>query len=130
MSETPSPLDLPLAAGTDAASSPTGASAVPADLTVFDPAMCCSSGVCGPGIDPMLLRVSADLGWLDKQGITVERVNLGQQPIRFVETPKVRELLDLDGEEALPVLMVNGEVLAAGRYPTRVELAERFGLSM
>lgn len=130
MSDSMTSLDLPLAAGTDAAPSPTAAPSGPADLTVFDPAMCCSSGVCGPGIDPMLMRVSADLGWLDKQGVTVERVNLGQQPIRFVETPEVRALLDRDGEEALPVLLVDGEVVAAGRYPTRAELAERFGLSL
>ncbi|MEX2550940.1 MAG: arsenite efflux transporter metallochaperone ArsD [Nitriliruptoraceae bacterium] len=122
-------LDLPLAAGTDPAlhaEDPTG----PVDVTVFDPAMCCSSGVCGPGIDPMLLRVSADLGWLGKQGLQVERVNLGQEPLRFVESPEVRELLDRDGEDALPVVFLRGEMFAAGRYPNRKEFAEALGLAL
>ena len=129
MSDSLPTLDLLLAAGTDAATRaavPTG----PVDVAVFDPAMCCSSGVCGPGIDPMLLRVSADLGWLRKQGLTVERVNLGQEPMRFVETPEVRELLDRDGEDALPVVVIRGEVFAAGRYPNRMELAGALGLSL
>ena len=129
MSDSLPALDLPLATGTDTATraaAPTG----PVDVTVFDPAMCCSSGVCGPGIDPMLLRVSADLGWLGKQGLTVERVNLGQEPMRFVETPEVRALLDRDGEAALPVVFVRGEVLATGRYPNRMELAGALGLSL
>lgn len=129
MSQTFPALDLPLATGT-AAATPSASSNGTADLTVFDPAMCCSSGVCGPGIDPMLMRVSADLGWLAKKGLSVQRVNLGQEPIRFVETPQVRELLDRDGEDALPVLLRGDEVLASGRYPNRKELAEVFGLTL
>jgi hypothetical protein len=122
-------MDLPLASGTDAAShGPASAGAT--DVTVFDSAMCCSSGVCGPAIDPMLIRVSADLNWLGKRGLQVERVNLGQEPIRFVETPAVRELLDRDGEQALPVVMLRGEVFAAGRYPTRKEFADALGLTL
>lgn len=27
-------------------------------MIIFEPAMCCSTGVCGPGVDPELLRVS------------------------------------------------------------------------
>jgi len=25
-------------------------------IEIFDPAMCCSSGVCGPSVDPKLVR--------------------------------------------------------------------------
>lgn len=129
MPDTSPALDLPLATGTSPATPPASSNEA-ADLIVFDPAMCCSSGVCGPGIDPMLMRVSADLGWLAKKGLTVQRINLGQEPIRFVETPQVRELLDRDGEDALPVLLRGDEVLASGRYPDRKELAEVFGLTL
>jgi hypothetical protein len=34
------------------------------DLLVFDPALCCSSGVCGPELDTDLVRFAADLEWL------------------------------------------------------------------
>lgn len=53
-------------------------------LQVFDPAMCCSTGVCGPHVDPQLPRFSADLEWLGTQGVEVERYNLAQQPRVFV----------------------------------------------
>jgi hypothetical protein len=29
-------------------------------LDVFDPAMCCSTGVCGPEVDPQLVQFAAD----------------------------------------------------------------------
>jgi hypothetical protein len=47
---------------------------------IFDPPMCCSTGLCGPGVDPALVTFSADLDWLKRQGIDVERCNLSQQP--------------------------------------------------
>ena len=56
-------------------------------IRVFDPAMCCSSGVCGPSVDPQLARFSADLDWLKAQGVSVERFNLAQQPAAFAEDP-------------------------------------------
>ena len=33
-------------------------------LTVFDPAMCCSTGVCGSDVDQVLVNFSADVQWL------------------------------------------------------------------
>ncbi|XXU25156.1 arsenic metallochaperone ArsD family protein [Sorangium sp. So ce887] len=62
-------------------------------LRVFDPAMCCSTGVCGPSVDPELARFAADVDWLQKQGVTVERYNLSQQPSAFAGTPAVKEAL-------------------------------------
>ena len=38
-------------------------------LAVYDPPMCCSTGVCGPAVDPVLPRVAADLDWLKRQGV-------------------------------------------------------------
>jgi hypothetical protein len=54
-------------------------------VRVFDPAMCCSTGVCGPSVDPQLARFSADLEWLKSQGVSVERFNLAQEPAAFAE---------------------------------------------
>ena len=28
-------------------------------IEIFDPAMCCSTGVCGPSVNPELIRVAA-----------------------------------------------------------------------
>ncbi|MEX2621006.1 MAG: arsenic metallochaperone ArsD family protein, partial [Egibacteraceae bacterium] len=52
-------------------------------VEVFDPAMCCSTGVCGPSVDPALARFASDLDWLGEQGAQVRRYNLGQEPGAF-----------------------------------------------
>lgn len=84
-------------------------------LEVFDPAMCCSTGVCGPDPDPLLPAFAADLGWIGEQGVEVRRFNLSQEPGEFVQRPAVQQLLARDGEESLPIVMLGGEVLSSGR---------------
>lgn len=91
-------------------------------VAVYDPAMCCPTGVCGPGVDPALMQVARDLRWLQARGVTVERVGLAQEPAAFTGSARVAGLLQAFGEKALPATLVNGEVLAHGRYPTRDEL--------
>ncbi len=97
-------------------------------VRVFDPAMCCSTGVCGPTVDPQLARFAADLDWLTGQGVAVERFNLAQQPGAFAEDQAVRAALDALGEAALPVVKVNGEIKSRGVYPSRAELAAWAGV--
>ncbi len=89
---------------------------------VFDPAMCCPTGLCGPGVDPALLTISRDLRWLAKHGATVERSGLAQEPDAFIAQPRVAGLMQAFGDQALPAVLVNGEVLCHGRYPSRDEL--------
>lgn len=91
-------------------------------VQVFDPAMCCSTGLCGPGVDPALLQISRDLRWLTAGGATVVRVGLSQEPQAFVANPRVAGLMQAFGDGALPAVLVNDVVLAHGRYPTRDEL--------
>jgi hypothetical protein len=96
-------------------------------LRVFDPAMCCSTGVCGPSIDPELARFAADLEWLQKQGVKVERFNLSAQPGAFAQTPAVKEALGR-GTEVLPIIMADERVVAEGVYPSRDTLAALAGI--
>ncbi len=96
----------------------------PVTVSVYDPAMCCSTGVCGPGVDPELMEISRDLQWLEGQGVGVERFNLAQEPQAFVENSRVSGLMQAFGEKALPAVVVNGEVHSHGVYPTRDELVE------
>ncbi len=93
------------------------------EMLIFDPAMCCSTGVCGPRPDADLARFAADLDWLRAGGVGVTRFTLSQEPGRFAENAHVRALLETHGEDALPVVIVDGEVRASGRYPARDELA-------
>jgi hypothetical protein len=97
-------------------------------LNVYDPAMCCSSGVCGPDVDPNLVKFSADLDWLTEQGIEVHRFNLAQQPAAFASDETVKGALESMGVGALPLLLVDGHTVMSGAYPTRDQLAGWFGL--
>lgn len=100
---------------------------MPVTIRVFDPAMCCSTGVCGPSIDPELARFAADVDWLQTQGIKVDRFNLSQQPAAFAETAAVKEALGR-GVEVLPLVMVDDRVVAEGAYPSRETLAALAGV--
>jgi len=95
-------------------------------LEVFDPAMCCSTGVCGPSVDPKLVQFAADLKWLQDQGVEVQRFNLAQTPMAFVKNELVNAALTDEG--ALPMLLVEGRIVSSGRYPERGELAEWLGI--
>jgi hypothetical protein len=92
-------------------------------IQIFDPPMCCSTGVCGPAVDPELVQFAADLDWLRRQGVEVERYNLSQQPAAFVNTPAVKAALAAEGNDCLPLTMVDGDVLCKGHYPSQETLA-------
>ncbi|MHB8130427.1 MAG: arsenic metallochaperone ArsD family protein, partial [Mobilitalea sp.] len=53
-------------------------------MQIFEPAMCCSTGLCGVGVDPELLRISTVLNSMEKNGVTVERFNLSSAPQEFI----------------------------------------------
>ncbi|MGZ5052071.1 MAG: arsenite efflux transporter metallochaperone ArsD [Methylobacter sp.] len=99
------------------------------DIQIFDPALCCSTGVCGVDVDQQLVSFAADVDWAKQQGAHIERFNLAQQPLAFAENPVVKSFLERSGAEALPLILVGGDVALAGRYPTRAELARWAGLS-
>lgn len=99
-------------------------------LTVFDPAMCCSTGVCGSDVDQVLVDFSADVQWLKGSGVQIERFNLAQQPMSFVENEKAKVFLEASGAEELPLLLLDDETVMTGRYPKRAELARWFGIPL
>lgn len=101
---------------------------MPAHVDVFDPALCCSTGVCGPAPDPALPRAAADLAWLGKMGVTVARHNLATEPAAFAASEPVRRALEAGGVAVLPLVLVDGRVVATGAYPDRATLARAAGL--
>lgn len=101
----------------------------PTRLQVFDPAMCCPTGVCGPAVDAALVRFAADLDFLKGQGIVVERFNVAQQPAAFVEHAVVRAALDAD-PDCLPLIVADGRIVGQGSYPaTREQVLSLVGLA-
>lgn len=92
-------------------------------LEVFDPPMCCSSGVCGPKVDPVLPRFAGDLEWIKTQGVHVMRYNLAQQPMMFAENATVKEALEKEDVGCLPLILVDGKIVSRSVYPAREALA-------
>lgn len=97
-------------------------------LEVYDPAMCCSSGVCGPEVDPVLVTFAADLKWLAEQGVSVQRHNLGQEPQAFAANPAVLKEMEA-GMDRLPIIVLDGHIIATGVYLSRDQLSQKIGLA-
>ena len=98
-------------------------------LEVFDPAMCCSTGVCGVEVDPVLAQFAADLQWVGEQGVTVSRHNLGQEPAAFAANAVVVKEMEA-GMDRLPVILIDGQIMSTGLYPSRAQLAQKLGLKV
>ena len=93
-------------------------------MQIFEPAMCCSTGLCGVGVDTELLRISTVINSLKKNGIEVDRFNLTNAPMEFVNNKEVNDLLQTKGVEELPAMVLDGEILITGRYPSNEEFAK------
>ena len=96
-------------------------------IQIFEPALCCSTGVCGVDVDQSLVTFTADADWAKELGSSVERFNLAKDPMAFAERPLIKSFLETAGAEALPVTLVDGQVVLAGRYPSRADLARWAG---
>ena len=96
-------------------------------LEVFDPAMCCSTGVCGVDVDPVLVQFAADMKWAEEQGVAVSRFNLGQEPQAFAANAAVVKEMEA-GMDRLPIIVVDGQIVTTGIYPTRQQLAQKLAL--
>lgn len=93
-------------------------------VQIYDPAMCCATGICGPEIDPDLVNFAAMLSQLGARGVRIERYNLAQQPMAFVQNAAVKALLATGGTGVLPLIFMNGRVYLQGRYPSHDERPE------
>ncbi len=96
-------------------------------LEVYDPPMCCPSGACGPAVDPRLAQFAADLDWVRRQGVTVQRFGLSQRPDAFVRNA---EIVKIAADGGLPAFTLDGRIVHVGGYPTRGELARWIGVPL
>ncbi len=97
-------------------------------MVIFDPAMCCSTGVCGPSVDKNLIRVSTLINNLKNKGIIIERYNLATSPQVYLDNKIVNEMLNKYGVDILPITMVDGEVVKTKTYPTNEEFSRFLGI--
>lgn len=98
-------------------------------MSIYEPAMCCDTGVCGVNVDPELVRISTVINNLKKNGVTIERYNLSSEPLAFVNNNKVKEALDKNGTDRLPLILVDDDIVIEGRYPKNAEIVELLQIS-
>lgn len=98
-------------------------------IKIYDPALCCPTGLCGPNINTELMRISVVLETLKRKGIIVERFNLRDNPQVYVDNKIINELLMKEGAEQLPATTVDGEIVVKGLYPTNKQIAEWLNIS-
>ena len=98
-------------------------------LEVYDPAMCCSTGVCGVEVDPVLAQFAADLKWVEEHDVSVVRHNLGLEPQAFAANPEIVKEMEA-GMDRLPILAIDGHIVTTGMYPSRQQLAQKLGIAL
>lgn len=98
-------------------------------VEIYDPPLCCASGLCGPGIDPVLVKMNSAVLALKKQGVQVERYNLAQQPQAFMANKTITDLLRQKGSKMLPLTLVEGKVFKTGEYPSYEDLCRELGIA-
>lgn len=98
-------------------------------MIIYDPAMCCSTGLCGVSIDPELLRISTVINKLKENGIVVERYNPNSAPQAFLFNETINQIVNTRGIEALPITVIDNNIVKIGSYLSNKEIAGYFNLS-
>ncbi len=91
-------------------------------ISIYEPAMCCETGICGVGVNPELLRISTVFNNLQKNGVTAVRFNLNSAPQAFVNNADINKLINNEGVEALPATVIDGKIVKTKAYPTSEEI--------
>ncbi|MDY5969014.1 MAG: arsenite efflux transporter metallochaperone ArsD [Bacteroidales bacterium] len=92
-------------------------------VIIYDPALCCPTGLCGVNIDPELMRIAVVVETLKRKGVVIERYNLRDNPQVYVDDRTINDFLMKEGAEMLPITTVNGEIAVKGVYPTNQQLS-------
>ncbi len=98
-------------------------------LVIYDPAMCCPSGMCGVSVDPEIVRIATTLHAFRKHGVEVKRYNLTSNPMEFMTQQEVNKHLNEKGVDCLPITLLDNRVVMVGKYPNNQEMCEYVGLS-
>jgi len=101
-----------------------------ARIAVYEPAGCCSTGVCDPATSDAMAQFASAMEGLNKQGVDVERFELSSRPDAFASNETVKAVLESDGVECLPLIMVDGEIVSKGMYLDKDALGAKVGVEI
>jgi hypothetical protein len=100
----------------------TGPKTAATTVEIYDPPMCCPTGLCGPTLDQTLLDVSDMILTLEEDGVAVERYQMTTSPQKFMTNMEIMRLVREQQMAALPITAVNGQIIKVGAYPTLSEV--------
>ncbi|OGP85007.1 MAG: transcriptional regulator [Deltaproteobacteria bacterium RBG_16_58_17] len=89
------------------------------ELIIYEGAMCCSTGVCGPEPDKDLIEFSEALKRLQSEygeGLSIMRASLTFNSLIFMAHPEIARLVKENGPAVLPITTINGEIVARQKY--------------
>jgi hypothetical protein len=95
-------------------------------LEIFEPTMCCPTGICGPSVDEILVKVGENIEILKSkyEGIDIQRYQPQTHPFVFMGNMTVSSLVKENGQSVLPITVYNGKIIKQGEYPTLEEMEE------
>ena len=97
-------------------------------VEVFEPALCCATGVCGEDVDQELVTFSADMDFVRSRGGDVVALQPRQRTAGLRQNDAVKAFLHVAGSDGLPLVLVDGVTAMTGRYPDRAQLAAWAGV--
>jgi hypothetical protein len=96
-------------------------------IEIFDPPMCCPTGICGPNVDQSLINLNEMIASLQTQGIQVERYQMTSNPHAFMNNAEVMKLVQEKQMAALPITVISNKLIKSGSYPTLEEINKILG---
>jgi Arsenical resistance operon trans-acting repressor ArsD. len=93
-----------------------------ADVEIFDPPLCCPTGLCGPVLDTTLVDLGEAINALRADGRTVVRHKMAAEPQAFMSNREVYQLIRERQLAVLPITVVRGRIVKTDAYPSLAEL--------
>jgi hypothetical protein len=97
------------------------------ELTIYEGAMCCATGVCGPEPDRELIEFNETLKRLANEysgNLKIMRASLVFNSLMFFANPEIARLVKENGPGILPITTLNGSIVARQKYMTYNEIKE------
>ena len=93
-------------------------------LRIFEGMLCCSTGLCGPEPDQALIQLSEDVKKLQVEfpDESIIRASLSFNAKAFLDYPEVLKMVKDVGTSILPIIVLDGKILAKQRYMTYDEM--------
>ena len=99
-------------------------------IAVYEPAGCCSTGVCDPATSDSMAQFASAMEGLNRQGVEVERYELSSRPDAFASNELVKAALEAEGVECLPLIMLDGEIVSKGSYLDKDTFSAKVGIDI